>query len=118
MKVPEGMLKAVNTRAKTCKCLHCEQNREAVLEVALCWLSEDPIMPSDEQCVEAWNRYDLRASLGKHDFRDWAAEWQRRMFLAPDLDEPIRDLLDKSYDHDYDCRDEVREAYRRGWEGK
>lgn len=88
----------------------------AFLYAALRWLSENPIVPTEEQCKDIERTGPSRGM----DCYSWihmaAVEWQRRMFLAPDPDEPIRDLL---CEHAADgCvtrhNQNVREAYRRG----
>jgi len=38
--VPKSLLDTANAVAGTCKCGHCEQNRDAVLAVALRWMAE------------------------------------------------------------------------------
>jgi len=51
------------------------------LEAALLWLSENPIVPTDEQ---------VHSLAFEHEFPNhkWMlTEWQRRMFLAPDPEE-------------------------------
>ena len=56
------------------------------------WLSENPIVPTDEQMCsmgKAWEASDID---GEGFF--YAVEWQRRMFRAePEVPEAIKDLL-------------------------
>jgi hypothetical protein len=122
IKIPEGMLNAViiaigsasDSWSRRC----CTTAAEAVLR----WLSENPIVPTCEQIVDMDKRHGRNTFIirgdGGESFRDDIAEWQRRMFLAPDPEilEEIKDLL-------YDPKDgptktgrneAIIEAYRRG----
>jgi hypothetical protein len=77
--VPEEMLKAVadgiGVGVEPCR---------RILEAALRWLLENPIVPSNEQ------RYELTVNARNLDvpstqrFQNMIAEWQSRMFLAPE----------------------------------
>ena len=63
------------------------------VEAALRWLSENPIVPTDEQIRDLFeaNRY----GVSREAWRIYFTEWQRRMFLAPEPEIPdeIEDLL-------------------------
>ena len=68
----------------------------AALEAALLWLSENPIVPTEEQ---AQYMYDGKNGLGHAGtIRYCMIEWQRRMFLAPEPEDKrlkvLRILLD------------------------
>ena len=112
IKVPEGMLATASNTAREIKLAILHQGpREVdalaqtkpefiasqILEAALRWLAENPIVPTVEQCNEI-----ARMWFAKHDFnatpRDFIAEWQRRMFAAPEP-EDIREMTT------YDCLD-------------
>ncbi len=59
-----------------------------MLRAALRWLSENPIVPTDEQINSMVDKgSDLHwgwDSYWREHTRDWLIEWQRRMFAAPD----------------------------------
>ena len=100
------------------------------LEAALRWLSENPIVPTDEQLK------DLRGSIhpqeatgggrwmGATDVEEGAVEWQRMMFLAPEPEIPdqIKDLIREQtlptgqwYTIGVDVHNQaILEAFRRG----
>jgi hypothetical protein len=113
--VPEGMLKAV--------CETYSDSVEVCIEKALLWLSENPIVPSHEQ----WEKM----TMDVHKERGWSVtnlddhaglaieEWQRRMFLAPEPEVPVKDLLwdlqsSTWSETEKKHNEEVIEAYRRG----
>jgi hypothetical protein len=82
--VPEGMLKAASIRSDV-KGLLAIDRLELILEAALRWLAENPVVPTKEQAK------DVAQSL-LPDFEDRdnverailvLVEWQRRMFLEP-----------------------------------
>jgi len=107
-------------------------NEWALLEAFVCWLSENPIVPTDAQVEEM--RIKL-VPVHPH----WAnivAEWQRRMFVAPEPKAPdeIKDLFwpvldtktastceaDELIKHT-NCErhnEEISEAFRRGQKSK
>lgn len=143
VKVPEGMLKAAynsegNLNLKGNLPLMGELRINQILEAALRWLSENPIVPTYEQIVAIHDTANPTAqpATGKHwETRNWLVEWQRRMFLSPEPEAPeaIRDLLSPKFfnalqiatgsvDDGKYSRDEyeksVIEAYRRGKESK
>lgn len=110
--VPEGMLKAAEKRLKTCYGL--ADFAQMILEIAIRWLAENPIVPTLEQ-VEKISSVVMKSD--RRGTADYYVEFQRIMFLAPepDPDEPIKDLLGKAMAYTADCLSErVREAYRRG----
>lgn len=61
------------------------------LEAALRWLSENPIVPTHKQVQDIAQSNVYYTS----DVAKWIVEWQRRMFLAPELDIPdgVEDLM-------------------------
>ena len=98
--VPEGMINAAISASADY--LRDNQSRDVhaqvVVEAALRWLSENPIVPTYEQYS------DLSADSTKYEYalpsmKYAAIEWQRRMFLAPP--EPI-DTREMTV---YDCLD-------------
>lgn len=68
------------------------------LEEALLWLSENPIVPTPEQCDEIRSAVDavmengpgrqVGESLVSDGTCETCVEWQRRMFLAPEPPDP------------------------------
>jgi hypothetical protein len=84
-----------------------------VLASAFSWLSENPIVPTDEQWALLLD-WDSQISSFDTFFRHVLAEWQRRMFLAPELEVPeeVKDLWQSSPTPDTKRR--TLEAYRRG----
>lgn len=82
VKVPEGMLEAAF------KAPYSEDvgdgDVRSILEAALRWLMENPIVPTDEQRAEL-GRLAPYEDPGNGKIHSWVAvEWQRRMFLAPE----------------------------------
>jgi len=96
--VPEGMRKFVlDECADKCKYGGNSQSVATVslvaVEAALRWMSENPIVPTDEQVAEMKKKL---VPVHPH----WAnivAEWQRRMFLAPEPELPC-DIDDAKLD--------------------
>lgn len=83
--VPEGMVQAAEAACDRRNGATCRQQ----LEAALRWLSENPIVPTDEQAKELQNRYYGDGHLQQGSAFAYAAvEWQRRMFLAPEPEVP------------------------------
>jgi len=114
--VPEGMaLDACKAWDKSYFENHSQNdNIHAVLVAALRWLSDNPIEP-DEDEVNMMFSSEPNAQVQRV-ARQACVEWQRRMFLAPDLDpseDELRDLLHEDRWHK-EIGDAIREAYRRG----
>lgn len=138
--VPEGMLKAtvVSYNSKTnelgYRYVIDRYVMEAAIEAALRWLSDNPIVPTVEQGMSLMN-YLSPAGTREWNQAMWidfigagCAEWQRRMFLAPEPETPeeIKDLLlsisptdsrDAYFRPDI-YNERILEAYRRGQKGK
>ena len=75
--VPEGMLKSARDRSDQSNRGYVMRGIEEILEVALRWLAENPIVPSAEETQQMF----------EHCHGDWNlmwAEWSSRMFLAPE----------------------------------
>ena len=107
--VPEGMLKAAveAVRDRSEFGFHFIDNKDELrsrrarivaqtqdtLEAALLWLSENPIVPTNEQTQGVCDSIFV-GSENLLDPRDAMVEWQRRMFLAPEPEVPeeINDL--------------------------
>ena len=117
--VPEPMLSAAEDSGAGCGSRSCEM----ILEAALRWLSENPIVPTDEQAkllgkVYASNNFgsDYHDSLKRT-----VVEWQRRMFLAPEPEVPeeVKDLLwDGQTGEDEEHNRKIIEAFNRGQKSK
>jgi len=87
--MPEGMLKAaMDSRMETYGHIAgwSEGMCSQVLRAALRWLSENPMVPTDEQMHQL--RASSTATIPANLWRDVVVEWQRRMFLAPEQDDP------------------------------
>ena len=102
-----------------------ENNIKATVEAALRWLSENPIEPTQKQSRKLYA--DVPQGLLVDEVPSWyAIVWQRRMFLAPDLEVPedVDDLLWPVGCHtsvetvEQINNKRIIEAYRRGKEAK
>lgn len=78
IKVPKEMLASVYTDKVPCPVRH--QEMERYLESALCWLSENPILPTEANLQLMRKNRNKGVERRTHYMR----EWQRRMFLAPE----------------------------------
>ena len=127
--VPEGMLKAaIEARYNgkpTPNLIHVDQVR-VIVEAALLWLSDNPIVPTDEQCEKLSTRWYPKSSTKSY-LEEVLVEWQCRMFLAPEPEVPeeIKDMqgihLESVKDQDDLNRLVIKlniEAFRRGKESK
>ena len=96
--VPEEGMKAVAEATNG----YDKQTTTVAIEAFIRWQSENPQVPTDEQCDElisligATGRslvcYPSRIDRGQA--RTMLTEWQRRMYLAePEVPEEIKDLL-------------------------
>lgn len=92
-----------------------------VLEAALCWLSENPIVPTKEQMSSLRFETIGESELSTYNERaiQIAVEWQRRMFLDPELEIPddvVRMLQEKQilFGPEYYLTRLCVEAYRLG----
>jgi len=123
IKVPDGMLKAVLAGEHAGCTSWAQKHYLTVLESALRWLSENPIVPTIEQLKAinaAWHEGNHLA-LGTGETSFVLIEFQRRMFLAPEPEIPpeIKDLLSPTCQNlwepsrkEYDAA--VLEAFNRG----
>jgi hypothetical protein len=92
------------------------------LNAALQWLSENPIMPTDEQSKEMYDTVSDSDGM----FHSWrgvtalVVDWQRHMFLAPEphIPEDIKDLMFHRpvVENGFTMtgNERIAEAYRRG----
>ena len=121
--VPEDMLKATDNMN-----FHFQRDeRKRLIEAALHWLSEHPIVPTTVQCMQIYDTVrgsPVRGGGTWDESRECYAEWQRRMFreLEPEVPEAIKDLLwDESIDKmcaRSRANADIIEAYRRGQQSK
>ena len=82
IKIPEGMLKAAENAALSGMPMPRGGSLlPKILEAALRWLSENPIVPTDEQIHDMYSR-ECEAGISFTLVARFIAEWQRRMFLA------------------------------------
>ena len=87
IKVPEGMMEAARLVTQ-----NDEWITKTILQAALLWLSENPIVPTEQQwdeCCAAVSRRYTESVGPSHSFRhaEITAEFQRRMFLASEVDQ-------------------------------
>jgi len=127
--VPDGMLTAAMHAIGIPEQYKQTHQVNKALEAALRWLSENPIVPTDEQVKAIHHSATEAACTSKSILPFFAIEWQRRMFLAPEpeIPEDIRDLiygdevaatgLVKGGTFD-ESNQRVLEAYRRGQKSK
>jgi hypothetical protein len=119
--VPEGMLGAV--LGNDLHALYTVNLVTTMIERALRWLSENPIEPTP-----GFGSRFMRTLGGYHETEklvEWgAAEWQRRMFLAPEPEVPeeLKDLLEgmksmPTLEREWATRVAL-ESYRRGKDGR
>lgn len=78
--IPDGMLQAATIRGEQYDGV-CDKSVSIRLEATLLWLSEHPIVPTPEQ-MESMAQ-SLNSPWGIY-YIPFIAEWQRRMFLAPE----------------------------------
>jgi len=66
-----------------------------MLEAALRWLSDNPIVPTAKQSAELESLCRINDEPMCMDAIFYCSEWQRRMFLAPEPEVPeeVKDLL-------------------------
>ncbi len=121
IKLPEGMLEAADQRQRS----DVERRfTKAIVEAVLLWISENPIVPTDEQirkCAKAAGLFHW--CFGKQDFfqvRKFFVELQR-MFLQPEPEVPeaVEDLIlhpgTESLPQDIvKANEAIIEAYNRG----
>ena len=128
IQVPEGMLKAAveAVRDRSEFGFHFIDNKDEArivaqtqdtLEAALRWLSENPIVPTNEQTQGVCDSIFVGPE-NLLDPRDAMVEWQRRMFLAPEPEVPeeIKELVDSFNVPIYKLfyKEGLKEAFRRG----
>lgn len=98
--VPHGMLEAavgeLNYPGRY-KCPGDETRVREILQTSLAWLAENPIVPTEKQLSALSKGYPPR----HEELRPlwFIAEWQRRMFLAPEPETPqdaIKRILTKN----------------------
>lgn len=85
IQVPPAMLTAARNAGEWGSRLltgYEHQQLEASLEAALRWLSENPIVPTKKQLENLW--YESQGKGPEGTIEHCIAEWQRRMFLAPE----------------------------------
>jgi hypothetical protein len=119
--VPPGMIHEASA-STTCTWAECEK----IIRIVLEYQRRNPVVPTEEQVMKLCNELSERGETSaKQDRIDLIVEFQRRlMYLAPDSDEPIKDLLWNTSDQSRVTADagviheKIREAYKRGKECK
>jgi hypothetical protein len=116
--VPQGMLEAA---CHSFGVVPSIDRLEKAIEAALLWLSENPIVPTED---EAQYMYDGKNGLGHSATIQYCmTQWQRRMFLAPEpkvpeeitkLTNELLALIPQDSLIRNDIRAAIHEAYRRG----
>jgi len=124
IKVPEGMLKAAEVEWESTGA-RSKSSVRGIVEAALRWQSENPIVPSESQAREFWTYFSC---LPPSEFiQKCIQKWQREMYDVP-VDESgadaVKDLfVDDAWDdgnpwpalkHMKIYNHNVLEAYRRG----
>jgi hypothetical protein len=96
--VPEGMLKATEDAISNDASYF---DRESIIEAALRWLAENPIVPTHNQTIELCKVFEQK-SQGQYcqSIRDVAVEWQKAMFYAPNLD-PLVMYIERHFEDSY-----------------
>ena len=90
----------------------------AALEAALRWLSENPIVPSVEQCDAIRDVLGPREDLMQWQVKEVAFEWQRRIFLAPEPEMIGEETLDRFCARFRTIGEAALEAYRLGQQSR
>ena len=111
--VPEGMLKAAKKRTGTFQDLSV--NIRYALEDSLRWFSDNPIVPSPSEFPHL-NAHGKQVAINE------IVDWQRRIFLAPDMEIPdvVRTISKRLFpdvvggDHLVEVISALTDAYRQG----
>ena len=91
-----------------------EESFRSALEAFIAWQTENPIVPTEEQDEDLCEWCEMNPDGSPF------AEWQRRMYLAPEpeVQEEIRDLLlvniTEGFFKPEVLNERLAEAYRRG----
>jgi len=133
--VPKGMIEAVIDHHPSKGALQSDPDMlstdtvTAVLEAAIRWMIENPIVPSTKDADKLWREAHTLSADSKtgHAGKDMLIEWQRMMFLAPEPEVPeeVKDLMSKYADPKLQTdgllramarghNEDIIEAYRRG----
>ncbi len=120
--VPDGMAKAalefyLNMPGKVPLTPTGERDLRLLLEAALRWLAENPVVPTDAQCGILRAVYERTGPSFDDAIQVVAVEWQRIMFLAP---EPVlpSELIGLIHGQDSWKPADILAAYRLGRESK
>ena len=98
--VPEGMLQAAVDSVARQQGMNdaTRMHYKTVLEAALRWLSENPIVPTTKQAVEmicklALTDPDQLPKINQYQTQELVSEWQRQMFLAPEISPFVQSVI-------------------------
>ena len=120
--VPDGMrVAAAKAVHETCGKVDYHPQIRIALEAALCWLSENPIVPTHEQLQKIAD-FHKRGTCYPESINLYVVGFQECMFLAPEpVPEDIKDLLcagedtvKEAYFRPDIYNERIIEAYRRG----
>lgn len=117
--VPDGMLEAaIDGLQPSLGLMH---DTSKVLERALRWRSENPVVPTDEHMNAMVSAAVSKFGIDWQRMNEWerarelCTEFQRRMFLAPEVPEEIREFIFP--DTPPDVKERIVEAFHRGLAG-
>jgi hypothetical protein len=109
---PHGLRQAIFNAARYIDtgntCLEASQVN-AIGEAVCRWIAENPIEPTDEQCnqmielIGANGRASVRypSRIDSAQSRLMLIEWQRRMFLAPEMSKLVGEIVDRMRGHTF-----------------
>lgn len=115
IKVPEGMLAAALDHMRGLGFNPARESTSEMLEEALIWLTENPIVPSPSEFPHL-NAHGKQVAINE------IVDWQRRIFLAPDMEIPdvVRTISKRLFpdvvggDHIVEVISALTDAYRQG----
>jgi len=112
--VPDGMLKAALAHMIGLGFNPAKESTRELLEAALRWQSENPIVPTWSDMDHMLDAYSPDDVPSVSDCQFVAVEWQRRMYLAPapEVTEEIKRRWESSPTPETMIR--IAEAFRRG----
>jgi hypothetical protein len=79
-------------------CLEASQVN-AIGEAVCRWIAENPQSPTGAQIQEMSD--SLKEQGKRHHFDDYCVEWQRRMFLAPEMSKLVGEIVDRMRGHTF-----------------
>jgi hypothetical protein len=116
----EGLAAALEAAGSTLRDTEWKHVVAVAVHAFIRWQSENPRVPTDKQIKDMWTLY---ANSVEVDCAGLLAEWQRRMYLAPEPEVPekikdllldLRELKEHAWHEASICNEKLIEAYRRG----